>query len=155
MLKYFAIAVALGIFGMLAGLLIEWGAVSTWTSLSTDWLFAALVLPALGLVGGFAFSQDKVESRGALRALLALTAIPLCGFSNFMAFIIASRTWFADAIPSEHQALLYQILHPDVLPEFSRTNSSHASSHSETWLMYLIVGLIAGPLAFWFTSRKW
>jgi hypothetical protein len=72
-----------------------------------------------------------------------------------MAFVIASRTWFADKIRADQQSLLYQIAHPDVLPEFTSTSTSHRSSHAESWVMYLIIGLIAGPLAFWFTSRRW
>jgi hypothetical protein len=154
MFKAFAASLALGIVGMVAGLMIEWLAVSTWTTLSSDWLFAALIVPIVGMVGGFAlFRHDVGESTGPVRALLSLAAIPLCGFSNYMAFIVASRTWFADKIPADQQSLFFQIAHPDLLPAFS--TSSHNSSHSESWVAYLIAGVLVGPIAFWFTSRRW
>ncbi|HLX65027.1 MAG TPA: hypothetical protein VKX17_27400 [Planctomycetota bacterium] len=149
MFKYFSIGVILGILGVVVGLLIVWLAVSSWTSLSTHWLNTALVLPSLGLIGGAMIAKGKLESHSGLRALLALAAVPLCGFSNYMAFIITSRTWFADKIAPEHQSLFYQIANPEVMPAFA----SGKSGSAESWLMYLIVGLVAGPAVVWFMSR--
>ena len=155
MFKHFATAVLLGVLGMVAGELIVWYAVSTWTQISSHWLNSAVVLPILGLWGGLALAEKSVaESRGRLRWLLILVAMPLCGAANYLAFVIASRTWFADKIPAEHQSFFFQLTHPDVLPAFGSTGSSGHSSSAESWLMYLILGLVLGPVVFWFTSRK-
>ncbi len=114
-----------------------------------------MVMPTLGLWGGYALSDGKVgESRGSLRALLTLAACPICGFSNYLAFIITSRTWFADKIPVDHQSLFFQLANPDQMPAFSKSMSSSNYTSSESWLMYLIIGLIAGPLVFLSASRK-
>ena len=156
MLKYFTISLTLALLGLVAGSLIVWFAVSTWTTLSTHWLHSALVMPTLGLIGGLALSDGKIgDSRGRLRGLLALVACPLCGFANYLAFVITSRTWFADQIPLDHQSLIGQLLNPDWLPAFSSRSSTYSSGSAETWLMSLVVGLVAGPvLVFWTTSRK-
>ena len=155
MFKYFATSVMFGIVGMVIGTLIVWWAVSTWDSLSTHWLNTAMVMPTLGLVGGLALSDGKIgESRGSLRALLTLVACPICGFSNYLAFIITSRTWFADKIPADHQSFFFQLANPDLMPAFSKSMSSSNYTSSESWLMYLIIGLVVGPLVFLSASRK-
>jgi hypothetical protein len=49
---------------------------------------------------------------------------------------------------------MYQFMHPQVLPAFV-SHSSHGSHGTEqTWLMYVIMGLVLGPLVFWWSSKR-
>lgn len=153
MFKYFLTSVALGILGLFIGTAITWTAVSTWTELNTNWIASAMIFPIFGLLGGLAIAEPHVaEHRGKFRALLALAAMPLCGFGNYLAFIITSRTWFGDRLPPESQSLVFQLMHPDIMPTFVHKSTS-GSGLEQSWLMYLIVGLLVGPLLLWWTSR--
>jgi hypothetical protein len=152
--KHFLIAVALGVLGLVIGTLIAWGAVSTWTTLSTNWINSGMVWPTLGLDGGLALAGPHIgQNRGKLRAALMAVAMPLCGFANYLAFIITSRTWFSDRIPEDSQSLIYQIMHPDIMPTFVHTTSSSSHGLEQTWVTYLCIGLIAGPLIFFWSTR--
>jgi hypothetical protein len=153
MFKYFLTSVALAVLGLIIGTAITWTAVSNWTSLSTSWLDAAMIFPIFGLLGGLAIAEPHLgEHRGKFRAALAAVAMPLCGFANYLAFIITSRTWFGDRLPPESQSLVFQLMNPDIMPTFVHKSTS-GSGLEQSWLMYLIVGLFIGPLLIWWTSR--
>lgn len=137
--------------GVVVGSAIVLYAVSTWTSLSTHWINSGLVIPLLGL--HLAFSQSTGELRGRVRVGMMLIAAVMCTLGNYLAFVITSRTWFAEKIAPEHQGLFYQLTHPDVLPKFIERGSSGSGSE-QTWQMYVCLGLILGPLIFWYGTRR-
>jgi hypothetical protein len=147
-------AVLLGALGVAVGCSITWGAVSSWTSLSSRWISAGFVAPVMGLTGGMALAdRDPSCRRGLLRFLLALASAPLCALGNYLSFLITSRTWNAEKIAPEHRDFFYQLTHPDVLPSFFEKSSSGLMSE-QTWKQYVILGFIVGPIVLYMTTRK-
>ena len=153
--RHFLNAVGLGIVGILGACGVVYGAVSSWTTVSSHWINSGCVLPILGLTGGLALAEPSIgERRNALRWALIAAAVPLATVGNYLAWLITVRTWFADRIPAEHQGFLFQLTHPSVLPSFveQRAGSSYASS--ETYLQYLLLGAVLGPIILWLTTRR-
>jgi hypothetical protein len=147
-------AIVFGVLGIAIGDTIVYFAVSRWTSLDSMWINSGAVWPLIGLWAGYAMAESELgAARATLRRLLTLAAIPLCAAGNFLAFVITSRTWFAEQIAPEHRDLFYQLMHPDVLPGIYHRSAHGSSSLAWTWIGYLVMGLVVGPLVFWNTSK--
>lgn len=147
-------SLVLGFIGMAIGCGIAWWVASTWTEINVWWVLLGPALSVLGLERGLSLSDTKDESyRTRLRVLLALTAAMVCAVGNYLTFVILSRTWYANEIPTEHQEFLYQLLHPSVLPSFGETGAD-GQFEETTWMMYLFFGLIGGPIVFWILTKR-
>lgn len=154
MLRRLLIASLFGLAALILGCGIVYGAVSQWTNLSSRWISAGFVFPLLGLTFGmYWFENEVVDCRTRFRlALIPISAV-LATAGNYLAWVITSRTWFAERIPAEHQGFLFQLMNPKVLPSFFERGSSGSSSE-QTWVAAIVVGLFAGPIAFWLMTRR-
>jgi len=153
MLGHVVKSAVLGVLGLAFGCGIVLFAVTRWTSLDTMWLNSALVWPILGLTLGLSLAEGSIGTgRTQLRVALTALAIPLCALGNYLAFVLTSRTWFADKIPADQQSFAFQVMHPEVLPNFFHTQNH--GSMEWGWTGYLLLGLVAGPIIFWRSSRS-
>ena len=155
MLVHILRSTVFGLLGIVLGCVVVQCAVSQWTELSSHWINTGFVAPMLGIWGGLTMAESTIgAARFRLRLALAVVAAPLCAVGNFLAFVITSRTWFADRIPVEHRGFIDQLMHPDVLPAFISKGTTGAAGFEESWREYVALGLIVGPLLFMWTSRK-
>ena len=156
MLKQFLRSLACGLLGLAVGAGIVQFAVWKWDSLSSHWIDSGGILPMLGLLAGLGWAAaDEFDRLRALRRLLILVAIPLGALGGLLAFVITSRTWFADKIPPEQSSFLFQLMNPSVLPTFGERSGSGSGMTSEvTYGRSLFVGAFAAPLVMWLFTRK-
>ena len=146
-------ALGLAIVGMIVGETIVWFAVVTWNSISAWWMIVACALPLWAFAQTYLTASSQVPNRRAFRAVLAVLSAVAGGLTNYTSWVITARTWSADLIAPEHQGLLFQLLHPSVLPAFVE-NAGGASPPLEAgWLQYLLFGIAAGGGAFWWMTR--
>lgn len=154
MIRDIARGLLFSLIGIALGCGVVWWAVSTWTSLSSRWIGAGFIAPIFGLhIGLMMARSDDERYLGRLRLALTLVAAFVCTLGNYLAFVITSRTWFLERIAVEHRDFFYLLTHPSALPAFVERASSGGGSE-QTWQMYVVVGLIAGPPAFWFTTKR-
>jgi hypothetical protein len=154
MIRDLARGLVFSLIAMALGCGVVWWAVSTWTSLSSRWIGAGFVAPIFGLhLALFTACSDDERYRGRLRLALTLVAACVCTAGNYLAFVITSRTWFLERIAAEHRDFFHLVTHPSALPTFVERAASGGGSE-QTWQMYVVVGLLAGPFAFWFTTKK-
>jgi hypothetical protein len=154
MAKYVLRSIGLGIAGLVLGCLIVWFAAAMWNSIDQRWIATGMLLPLAGLwIGLYLFGPPSDAERRKLRAVLFGAAVLLGTTGNYLAFVIASRTWSMDRVPTEEQSLAYQATHPNSLRTFtSRRQGIHDSE--ETWREYAAVGLVGSPIIFWIFTRE-
>jgi predicted permease len=147
-------SIGLGILGLAIGCGVVFWAVSTWTELNTAWIDAACVVPLLFLIIGLAVqTTGDSPARRALRMALIPAAAVLGTAGNYLAYVITAHVWYNDKLPGGQQSLVFQLLHPGILPELTQRSSSSAS-FQQGWLEYVVVGLVAGAFAFWYITRR-
>lgn len=156
-------ALGLGMLGVVVSSLVVWQVVHSWHSFSSHWLFMpSCMLPIFGTLGGYSLAQKLTGGDAEwympnrlARIGYAVLAGSLAGLAGYVAFVITSRTWFADKIEPAASGFAYQFLHPSVLPTFYE-NSQHGSSMEQTWWMLAGIGfLISTWVTYSSLSHRW
>jgi hypothetical protein len=105
-----------------------------WDSIDQKWIASGMLPPLAGLAVGLKLlDPDVPRDRKRLRAVLLVMAIALGTIGNYLAFVIATRTWYADQFAAGEQSLAYQVTHPDSLPGLKSAQQG-LSDTEETWL---------------------
>jgi hypothetical protein len=149
-----AVCAGLGVLGLAIGCGIVFFAVSRWTSLDSRWIESGFVGPLILLLLALAFVAPTGDpDRGALRRALVPVAALLTAAGNYLAFVITSRVWYADRMPVGQRSVLYQLLHPGLLPRYVERSYPSSVGMEQTWKEQVILGLVIGVIGFWWLSR--
>jgi hypothetical protein len=153
-MRRFLVSAACGLAGVLIGCLILQQVVNRWKSFDIYLLLLHALLALYGIRTGRHLCSDSREGEGMpIRNRYEVMSYSILGaaissLSTFLAFVITSRTWFADRIDPTFSSLWYQLLHPWILPPFYATDW-HGNPNEVTWWFMSAVGFGVGLFSSW------